>query len=678
MDNVILIRGCLAKKIYMVDATSSRIEEPHCPSILRRSSRVRSLRNSHRQHLLERVHYCSNVQRDCGLFLPNVASIFLENNINRFLLRRIRLEGGRHGTLVCTSSAPDVYSVFEENEYELVNELVDGIEDIYFQREELLIQTVRSHLALVNGLVLSLRKSLIDLNEAESAVASKWQSLKAHCTASNASHNQQSALIGRAAVDIDHTLRNVQRTSDVFCNVIERTMMVAKGYLVTNSTSYMRSCAVTEDKGFVATVNQYLLRLNASLPKNTLLWTFKTENFFSTCSHVTYYHHLMLFLENVIFHWSSSCSTIQLSIVFEDSSDECVPDFAEYPAVQPVQSSRNHHPSQFSSIVIPHASVAPHSADPSFVTDKPISTQNIQQCWKVSDRSGYDYRLVGNIAMTLQFSDEYEAEEMAFPMEIISQILSLLNSSLSRLSRESAVQVTPVRSFFQPNQEESYIIRVPCVMYFTDVMYEAYEKSRRAKQQLKLHGEPSMHRSVAAVGHPLEFTDASSDDSFNPTGLRSLPQNSIKGKPNKMKTVALRTPRHSVSTEMPKSAQSAFTCSNTITPAPYSGLNSLFSSPHQHQHHSGYYGNWFRTWSSWYSRNTARQQELSTNRRVPSAASHNSLPINQTSSMSGSCSTETAVLSLVPACSPPTQPGIPTRNAQLWNGLWNHGKVQPI
>lgn len=101
---------------------------------------------------------------------------------------------------------------------------------------------------------------------------------------------------------------------------------------------------------------------------------------------------------------------------------------------------------------------------------------------------------------------------MSFPMEIISQILSLLNSSLSRLSRESVVQIAPVQSTFQPDAEDAYVIRVPCTMYFTEEMYEQYEHHRRLKQQLKVHHLENTIRLTVDTntgGHPTAITSHS-------------------------------------------------------------------------------------------------------------------------------------------------------------------------
>lgn len=526
MDAVLLVRGCVARRIFHSGSTSQRLMTPHHSSsqvhsykvpLSSRFSQQHYHSNGYRHSALKRIHYFSDIQDYFDLLQSHAIKPLQESKISAFLTRRVKLDNGQVGTLVCASSTAGLFSTLTASEYDIVTELASAIEDIYFHREEQSFHTIRSHLALVNGLVLSLRNSLSDLNDSNFVVGKNWDELKmlfTHNDPKVTPRRAQSQLIGVASEQIDSALKRMQQTADVFCGVIERTMMVAKGYLTNNPAKYMQSCAVTNEQGFVSTFNQYLVRYSATLPRNMLLWTFKTENFFSTCSHVTYYHHLMLFLENVIFHWSAICSTVQLTIVFEDNSacSEEQHSFINRPRNNTLDDQENHVQEQISKTATESDSLSTSTSKPSFipppiiipsetrkssVSATPIARfqanqQTQRQNWQLSDRKGYDHRLVGNIVMTLQFSDEFGAEEMAFPMEIINQILSLLNSSLSRLSHESAVQIAPTKSMYQAKSEESYVIRVPCTMYFTDAMYENYDKNRRLKQQIKLKRDQTM------------------------------------------------------------------------------------------------------------------------------------------------------------------------------------------
>lgn len=475
---MIIVRKCLARRIYIENG----------------GSQTRSTKSP--VHCLFRS---DDVHDDADHIQTFAVKSLRDSRIRGLITKRVHLDNGKAGTLVCVSSTS--FARLSDKDEDLLIELTKGIDDIYYRRQEQHYQSLRSHLALLNGLVLSLRNSLCDVNKAGHEIVHHWEYLKSLFLCNDpikTPRRRQSHLITLAVTEIDRALKLMKDRSDTCCNVIERTVMVAKGFLTKNPATYMRSCGVTEQRGFVSTLNEYLNRFSATLPRNMLLWTFRTENFFSTCSHVTYYHHLLLFLENVIFHWSAICSTIQLSIVFEDCDA---------------------------------ASVFPNAQRDADYAAQPFAYDEREQCWKASDREGFDHRLVGNIVMTLLFSDEFEEEEMSFPMEIISQILSLLNSSLSRLSRESVVQIAAVQSTFQPDAEDAYVIRVPCTMYFTEEMYEQYEHHRRMKQQLKVHHHdnntfrltvdtntgghptaPSHHSHATVVPHPNPSGPTTADE----------------------------------------------------------------------------------------------------------------------------------------------------------------------
>lgn len=131
------------------------------------------------------------------------------------------------------------------------------------------------------------------------------------------------------------TLRHFMESSHELNNAVERTIHVATGYIATDRSKYINSCTEIVNYGFVAKLNQHFSVLSEKLPRNnTLIWSFNQVNsVLGNCAHQTFYHHLIVFLENILYLWSKACSVPQLIIEYEPVEWSATTDYDDYVGV---------------------------------------------------------------------------------------------------------------------------------------------------------------------------------------------------------------------------------------------------------------------------------------------------------------------------------------------------------
>lgn len=199
---------------------------------------------------------------DCAPFIyrlfPSVHRTLVHNlALRRLLVMRVRLDDGVLGSLLLLSSqsfsqlssgprnllaistvvAPQpMHLDAMAMDFVLLSETVALMEDRYDQRRENRYHTLRTHLALTSGLVLSLRNSLTLLDAAANRTLVAWEALKDECLPERIVSERcgvDAIRFREAAINnVQSSIRQVDRASEVFCAVIERTVAVARGYLL--------------------------------------------------------------------------------------------------------------------------------------------------------------------------------------------------------------------------------------------------------------------------------------------------------------------------------------------------------------------------------------------------------------------------------------------------------------
>ena len=243
-------------------------------------------------------------------------------NIQSCMTSRIEYDHGQYGSLLALSATPR--DSISADDLAILQDISKCVESTINAEELSSWDTSRSNLSLCSGLLSCLKPSLHELTTNFFEIKETWDSMN-HFQALPA----LSLSSPRGTVDrykrrlllkierIEFLLAEFGSNQKSVVNSVERILQVAKSYFLKDKEQYIKSCSEMSGIGLVEKINKCLKQLSEKLPSNSILWCFKIDNILAHCAHRTFYYHLMLFLENIIFYWSRYCSTTQMFIVFE-------------------------------------------------------------------------------------------------------------------------------------------------------------------------------------------------------------------------------------------------------------------------------------------------------------------------------------------------------------------------
>lgn len=248
-------------------------------------------------------------------------------NIKSVFTSRIEYEYGQYGSLIALSSTtresltPDDLAILQD-----ITRCIESL--INYQGKSSTWSSSRSNLSLCSGLLGCLKPSLSDLTSIFYGIKESWDEMNRITLSSatpiglrgggggNILERYKRRLLFKIE-RIELLLRDFSQTQKTVNNSVERILAVAKGYFLKDQETYIKTCSELVGIGLVEKINKTLKQLSQKLPSNSILWCFKVDTILAHAAHRTFYHHLTLFLENIIYYWSRYCSTTQMFICFE-------------------------------------------------------------------------------------------------------------------------------------------------------------------------------------------------------------------------------------------------------------------------------------------------------------------------------------------------------------------------